>query len=290
MKGRNGSVFLAGNSVRLFKRSDRPTRFWQAAFRRPREKRPLVKSTGQADLPDARRWALDYLATLGPPAPETPTDARADTVSAGGRENLLSAYPFPKIRQEKRHVERELALRALAAYARDPLISQRRLAQALNVSLAVVNVYTARCVRDGWLLKLGRAKGQGSGYRYLLTEAGRQQLSALLQAFVTEELRFYRRIRAEFAALRSLHPEADIIVAGNGEIAEIARSVLAEAGTAPLLNVGPDNLLELTRHAVKRHRHHAVLWLAELGDGAAIRSFMAQHLPDMPVLAPQFLL
>ncbi|WP_368412876.1 hypothetical protein [Dongia sp.] len=38
------SVFLAGRGVRLFKRGDRPTRFWQVAFRRPGKARPLVKS------------------------------------------------------------------------------------------------------------------------------------------------------------------------------------------------------------------------------------------------------
>lgn len=288
MKADATSVFLAGNSVRLFKREDRPTRFWQAAFRRPGAARPLVKSTGQADLPGAKRWALAYLTALDP-APTPVQDEAGAEVAGGSRENLLSPYPFPKIRQEKRHVERELALRALAAYAGDPLISQRRLAQALNVSLAVVNVYTARCAREGWLLKLARPPGQGSGYRYLLTDSGRQQLDALMLAFVADELSFYRRLRGAFTGLLARHPDADVIVAGSGDIAEIARSVLLEAGQVPLLSVTEDQLHELNRHAVKRHRHHAVIWLADLGRGEVIRNFAARHLPDMKVLAPDLL-
>jgi hypothetical protein len=285
MKDRGGSVFLSNRAVRLFKRADRPTQFWQAAFRRAGQKRPLVKSTGQADLSEAKRWALGYLAQFQPPPAAPP----APVASGASRENLLGAYPFPKIRQEKRHVERELALRTLTAYAQDPHISQRRLAQQLQISLAVVNVYTARSVRAGWLLKLGRAPGQGSGYRYLLTDVGQRQLDDLQQAFIADELSFYCHIRGEFAAMLARHAEAEIIVAGSGALAEIARSVLMEAGVTPLASVSADQLHDLTRHAVKRHRRHAVLWLAGPTGAEAIRAFAARHLPDMPVLAPNLL-
>lgn len=278
------SVFLAGRAVRLFKRGDRPTRFWQAAFRRPGKARPLVKSTGQAELAAAKAWALDQLARLDPAQPGT--DAATSPL---GRENLLAPYPFPKIRQEKRHVERELALRVLAAYRDDPLLSQRRLAQALNVSLAVVNTYTGRCVRDGWLSKLNRPLGRGSGYRYQLTGTGREQLNQLQRAFVAEELALYRHLRAEFTALLQQYGADSVILVGSGEIAEIARAVLAAHDAAPLLVVTADSLEALNRHAIKRHKRHAVLWLTEPGDDQAIRDFAARHLPFMPVVAPTIL-
>ncbi|WP_374652208.1 winged helix-turn-helix transcriptional regulator [Dongia sp.] len=277
IKPGGASVFLAGRAVRLFKRGDRPTRFWQAAFRRPGRARPLVKSTGQATLEAARSWALSYLAALNPPVPEKP---------AAQRDNLLGAYPFPKIRQEKRHVERELALRVLAAYRADPLLSQRRLALALDVSLAVVNAYTARAEKTGWLAKLDRPEGRGSGYRYVLTTAGRAQLGALQGAYLAEQMRLYRHLRQSFAAYLTQYEGAGIVLFGAGEMAEIARSVLADHGIAPLAQIEGDDVEPLTRHAVKRHRRHAVLWLAVPGDTEAYRDIAARHLPGMKVLAP----
>lgn len=279
---RRGSVFLAGRAVRLFKRADRPTRFWQAAFRRAGKARPLVKSTGQADLAAARSWALAYLATLDP-APTAPTTV------AGGRENLLSAYPFPRIRQEKRHVERELALRVLAAYQADPLLSQRRLALALDVSLAVANAYTARCTRAGWLAKLDRPEGRGSGYRYLLTDTGKEQLAELQRAYLHEELRLYRHLRATFQRFLVENEAAEIVLLGNGEMAEIARALLAEQNITPLADIPGDAMESLARHAIKRHRRHAVLWQLDGGDGIAIRDFAARHLPGMKVLCPSLI-
>nr|WP_298688078.1 winged helix-turn-helix transcriptional regulator [uncultured Dongia sp.] len=278
---RDRSIFLAGHSVRLFKRCDRPTRFWQAAFRRPGSARPLVKSTGQAELPQAKSWALDYLAQMGPPPPP-PAGTRP-----GIGENLLGAYPFPKIRQEKRHVERELAMRTLSAYHADPHLSQRRLAAMLNVSLAVVNVYTAQAVREGWLLKLDRPQGQGGGYRYLLTDAGLGQVQALASAYLGQGLALYRRLRDAFIQLLAESGDAEIALIGAGEMLEIAIAVLAAHGRAPVSVASPDSLFDLTRHAVKRHRHHLVCWLATPGDTAAVRDFLTQHLPGVALLAPR---
>jgi DNA-binding MarR family transcriptional regulator len=280
MKERGGSVFLAGRAVRLFKRGDRPTRFWQAAFRRPGESRPLVKSTGQAELAAAKSWALTYFNAL---------TARQAEVPAEGRENLLGTYPFPRIRQEKRHVERELALRVLAAYQADPLLSQRRLAAALDVSLAVVNAYTARGERAGWLAKLDRPEGRGSGYQYVLTEAGQVQLGELQRAYVQEGLRLYRQLKAAFAGFLTQYYGAGIVLFGGSESAEIARSVLAEAGIEPIAVIDSDMPEALARHAIKRHRRHAVLWLVEPGDSRSLREAAARHLPEMPILSPTFL-
>jgi DNA-binding MarR family transcriptional regulator len=280
MKDRGRSVFLAGRAIRLFKRGDRPTRFWQAAFRRPEGKRPLVKSTGQAELAAARSWALTYFNALHAREAERP---------AAGREDLLGSYPFPRIRQEKRHVERELALRVLAAYRADPLLSQRRLAQALDVSLAVVNAYTGRGEKAGWLAKLERPAGRGSGYQYVLTEAGQVQVGELERVYVQEGLRLYRQLKAAFQAFLTQYYGAGIILFGGSESAGIARAVLAEAGIEPLAVIDSDLPEALGRHAIKRHRRHAVLWLVEPGDSRSLRAAAARHLPDMPVLSPTFL-
>jgi hypothetical protein len=274
------AVFLAQKAVRLFKRTDRPSRFWQAAFRRSGEARPLVKSTGQADLEKARAWALAYLGQLNPVRPE------ADTAATDKRDNLLGTYPFPRIRQEKRHVERELALRLLEAYRQDPYLSQRRLAEALDVSLAVVNHYTARATSAGYLVKLDRPEGRGAGYRYLLTEAGNRHLRDLAAAFLDQGLAPYRRLRAAFAGLLDEDDDSEIVIIGAGALAEIGQSVLADAGRAALLVVAPDDLTALTRHAVKRHHRRLTLWLATLADSAEVRALAERHLPGVRLLSP----
>lgn len=219
------TIYLAERRVRLFKRQDRPSRFWQAAFRLAGRGRPLVKSTGQIDLPAAKRWALDLLAALSGPGQLHPA-----AVAGLTREDLLSPYPFPHIRQKKRHVEREIALRTLSAYRHNPLIAQRSLAASLNVSLAIVNAYTTRSVRAGWLLKLDRPDGRGRGYRYVLTEAGERQLLELLGAYLSQELSLFRVLAADFRSLRAESGERPVIVQGNGDLAAIARMVLGEAG------------------------------------------------------------
>ncbi|MDY0872008.1 hypothetical protein [Dongia rigui] len=265
------SVFLAGRAVRLFKRADRPTRFWQAAFRRPGNARPLVKSTGQDDLEPAKAWALAFLETLCPQPPDPP---------------LLRPEGLPKIRQEKRHVERELALRILSAYRADPLLSQRRLGAALDVSLAVVNAYTARASAQGALAKLDRPAGLGSGLQYVLTAVGEAQLSDLTQAYAHEQLRLYRYLRASFESYLAQYAGAEIVLYGKGEMAQIALAVLAERGITPAVVIAEDSPEAMSRHAVKRQRRQGVLWLATLGDPARLRDAARHHLPGMTVLAP----
>jgi hypothetical protein len=265
------SVFLAGRAVRLFKRSDRPTRFWQAAFRRPGSARPLVKSTGQAELETAKAWALGFLETLSP----RPSDPA-----------LLRPEGFAKIRQEKRHVERELALRILSAYRADPLLSQRRLAAALDVSLAVINAYTARASAEGALAKLDRPMGRGSGFQYVLTSTGEAQLTDLTRSYAHEQLRLYRYLRASFEGFLRQHEGADIVLLGVGEVAQIALSVLAERGIEPAMIIAEDSPEAMSRHAVKRHRRHGVLWLATLADPIHLQDAAAYHLPGMKVLYP----
>ncbi|MBL8709352.1 MAG: hypothetical protein JNL25_09170 [Rhodospirillaceae bacterium] len=275
------SVFLAGRRIRLFRRSDRPSRYWQAAFRLPGKARPLVKSTGQVDLAAARRWALDLLPQLGPDL--------ATMTPPLPREDLLAPYPFPRIRQEKRHVEREIALRTLSAYQRHPLLAQRHLAQALDVSLAIVNAYTARCVRAGWLLKLERPSGRGRGYRYVLTDLGRARLRELLAAYVDHELHLFRALKADFAQLLAAAAERKVILVGTGDLAAIARLALAEAGRAPILELPIADLAALERPALRRRHAGAVLWLVELPQGEVLRLLGERPADSLPLMLPALL-
>lgn len=284
MRTVSASVYLAGRRVRLFKRRDRPSRFWQAAFRLDGRARPLVKSTGQAELAGARRWALDFLAGLGG------GEAVAATDGGNGlrREDLLAPYPFPHIRQKKRHVEREIALRTLSAYARNPLIAQRCLARSLDVSLAVVNAYTKRCVREGWLLKLERPQTRGRGYRYVLTQSGRNRVGELLAAYLAQEFSLFRVLAADFRTLLARTGPRPVVLLGGGEMAAIARLVLAEVARRPLLEI--DRPPEARDRARLRRHRDAVFWLTAPDGVAAIRAAaFGPLIAQADIIRPAFL-
>ena len=62
MKG----IIICGGRARLFKRSDRPSRFWQVAFHTEGRRRPVVRSSGQDELPAAVEWASRQIAAPSP--------------------------------------------------------------------------------------------------------------------------------------------------------------------------------------------------------------------------------
>jgi len=69
-------------------------------------------------------------------------------------------------------------------------VSQRRLAQRLGVALGLVNSYTKRCIRKGWV------KAQqvpGNRYLYYLTPKGFLEKSRLSASYLTSSMDFYRR-------------------------------------------------------------------------------------------------
>jgi hypothetical protein len=166
------------------------------------------------------------------------------------------------------------------------LLSQRRLAAALDVSLAVINTYTARASAEGALAQLDRPAGRGSGFQYVLTLAGEAQLAELTRAYAHEQLRLYRYLRSCFESYLTQHDGAEIVLLGSGEVAQIARAVLAERGIDAALVIEEDAPEAMSRHAVKRHRRHGVLWLATLADPVRLQQAAAHHLPGMPVLYP----
>ena len=55
---------------------------------------------------------------------------------------------------------------------------------------------------------------------------------------------------------------------------------------APALALAEDSAEAMSRHAVKRHRRHGVLWLATLADTTLLHDAATYHLPGMTVLYP----
>lgn len=101
-------------------------------------------------------------------------------------------------------------------------VSQRRLAQRLGVALGLVNSYTKRCIRKGWV------KAQqvpGNRYLYYLTPKGFMEKSRLSASYLTSSMDFYRRAGSSCLAAFDacgLRGWQKIALCGVSDLAEIA--------------------------------------------------------------------
>jgi DNA-binding MarR family transcriptional regulator len=220
MKG----IVICEGRARLFKRSDRPSRYWQVAFHTEGRRRPVVKSSRQDELPAAVEWASRQIA-----APAATSKAAAPATVMPG----FIAANFPRtIRNAKRAVERQLTLRVLGMIEASPAISQRRLARRLDISIGVANAYVSHCREEGLVAKAMRGSpGRPGGLT--LTTRGRATVDELVTWQIGESLGFYRRLLREYAALyREIERIGGrrVVFVGDGDVASIARLALTPIG------------------------------------------------------------
>lgn len=213
--------------ARLFKRSDRPSRFWQAAFRIPGRDRPIVKSTRLVNLKQAKTWAEEMWPYL------LNAESGDEPQTQGARLDGWIAKDFaPTIRGAKRQVERLIALQLLEAFEREPYLSQRELAQRLNISLGVANSYTTHCLDHGWLYR-AKAPGRKHRFQYLVTRTGHDQKDALASHYIRNSLAFHRHLQQEFeriAALCTKRRWTRIGLIGTSELTDMALQALNDQG------------------------------------------------------------
>lgn len=101
-------------------------------------------------------------------------------------------------------------------------VSQRRLAQRLGVALGLVNSYTKRCIRKGWV------KAQqipGNRYLYYLTPKGFLEKSRLSATYLTSSMDFYRRAGSSCLATFDVCDQKGwqrIALCGISDLSEIA--------------------------------------------------------------------
>lgn len=123
-----------------------------------------------------------------------------------------------------------LTLGLLAEIEADASQTQRSFAMRLGVALGLVNAYLKRCARKG-LIKIEQVPSRR--YAYYLTRKGFAEKSRLVADYLTHSLGFFRQARAEYCTIfetchRAPHPR--IVIAGTGEMAEIALLSAREVG------------------------------------------------------------
>lgn len=118
----------------------------------------------------------------------------------------------------------------LASIERDSAVTQRKIAGDLGIALGLANAYLRRCVRKG-LVKVSQVPL--NRYAYYLTPQGFLEKSRLTAEYLAVSFNFFRRARADCAALLAACAGDGwrrAALYGAGELAEIAVLSAADAG------------------------------------------------------------
>ncbi|MCE7982412.1 MAG: winged helix-turn-helix transcriptional regulator [Caldilinea sp. CFX5] len=140
------------------------------------------------------------------------------------------------------NVEHELQL--LEAIATTPETTQANLAAQVGVAVGTVNWYLKRWSKKGYIKIRRISRWQWS---YLLTPEGIARKARLASEYVEASLSLYRRTRAEAKLLLTSVRATGahhIILAGDGEIAEICRLTCLEMGIDIVAETTPQHQLQ----------------------------------------------
>lgn len=141
------------------------------------------------------------------------------------------------VQETTNNVEHELQL--LEAIANEPETTQADLAAQVGVAVGTVNWYLKRWSKKGYVKIRRISRWQWS---YLLTPEGIARKTRLASEYVEASLTLYRRTRQQAKQLLREVREANctaLILAGEGEIADICRLTCLEMGIT-IMNEGQD--------------------------------------------------
>ncbi len=132
-----------------------------------------------------------------------------------------------------------ITLGLLQAVEAGRIRTQRGLAADLGIALGLVNIYLKRCVTKG-LVKVSQAPARR--YAYYLTPQGFAEKSRLTGEFLAWSLTFFRQ--AKQSCTQVLTEARDlgwqrIVLAGSGDLADIARICAADLGIEVVAIVQP---------------------------------------------------
>ena len=108
-----------------------------------------------------------------------------------------------KMKTKEKPEQSEMALQLLRLLETEPALSQRKLAEKLDVSLGKLN-YCLKALIDVGLLKIENFSRNPSkkSYLYLLTSRGFRQKSALTLQFLNRKQREYEALQKEIDELK----------------------------------------------------------------------------------------
>jgi DNA-binding MarR family transcriptional regulator len=134
---------------------------------------------------------------------------------------------------------RERDLQILSAIGEGRPITQRVLAERLDIALGLTNLYLKRLARKGYIkvADFPRKPAVAKRLRYLLTPKGVAEKTRLTYEHMAYALRLYRQTRDTLRESLSRLPDRAhdrIALYGTDEAAELAYLTLKEAGVEPI--------------------------------------------------------
>lgn len=152
----------------------------------------------------------------------------------------LKGDPMTRAVPQHQDTENEqIVLGLLNSVETDGARSQRHIAAELGIALGLVNAYLKRCVKKGWV-KVNQAPARR--YAYYLTPQGFAEKSRLTVDYLSTSFSFFRRAKADCAAVFAAAKERDFrraVLAGKSDLAEIAMLCAAEGGIEIVAVVDP---------------------------------------------------
>jgi len=163
-------------------------------------------------------------------------------------------------------------------------LTQRHLADQLDIALGLANSYLKRCIRKG-LVKVQQVPA--NRYLYYLTPQGFAEKSRLTAAYLSKSFTLYRRASADYADLLSgcaAEGHKRVVLCGRSELAEIAALRARECGiqVAGIEDVAADGRVPGANEA-------DALILTALGDAAEVYQRLQRSMPAARVRVPAFL-
>lgn len=134
----------------------------------------------------------------------------------------MNALIYTVQNMNNKQKEDTTTLEILQAIESNRDITQRHLADRLNVALGLANSYLKRCVRKG-LVKIHQAPA--NRYLYYLTPSGFAEKSRLTAQYLSHAFDFYRKASSSINSIYQLCESNgwnNILLCGVSELAEIA--------------------------------------------------------------------
>ena len=117
------------------------------------------------------------------------------------------------MKKTKNNSRADMRLRVVRLLNDDPALSQRDIAERLDVSLGSVNYFVKALIEKGWVkVNNFRRSDNKLGYAYVLTPYGAAQKIVQSKQFLQRKINEYEQLKAEIASL-----EADALEADSGQ-------------------------------------------------------------------------
>jgi len=125
-------------------------------------------------------------------------------------------------------IQAQRDLQLLNEVERDAAVTQRSMADTLDVALGLTNLYLKRLVRKGYIKATTIPRHR---IKYLLTPQGMVEKTRLTYQYMDYSLTYYRRMRERLTVTLTARAKAGakrIVICGTGELAELAYISLRE--------------------------------------------------------------